>query len=56
MLAKIITLLESIENTPFEGIGKPEELKFDLTGKWSRRLKTIQFMFIPLKDITNCRR
>ena len=38
MLAKTSTLLESVENTPFEGIGKPEELKFDLTGKWSRRI------------------
>jgi len=24
--------------TPFEGIGKPETLKFSLTGKWSRRI------------------
>lgn len=38
MLIKISNLLESIEDTPFEGIGKPEELKFDLSGKWSRRI------------------
>jgi toxin YoeB len=23
---------------PFEGIGKPEQLKHQLTGKWSRRI------------------
>ena len=38
ILTKISKLLESIENTPFEGIGKPEELKFGLSGKWSRRI------------------
>ena len=37
-LAKISKLLESIEGNPFEGIGKPEELKFELSGKWSRRI------------------
>lgn len=24
--------------TPFEGIGKPEALKHNLSGKWSRRI------------------
>lgn len=28
----------SMIETPFEGIGKPEALKYDLTGHWSRRL------------------
>lgn len=35
---RITELLESIEQTPFEGIGKPELLKYDLAGKWSRRI------------------
>jgi toxin YoeB len=35
---RITELLESIEQTPFEGIGKPELLKYDLVGKWSRRI------------------
>ena len=30
---RISELLESIEQTPFEGIGKPELLKYDLAGK-----------------------
>jgi len=38
LLKKISKLLESIAETPFEGIGKPERLKFELTGYWSRRI------------------
>lgn len=35
---KIQQLLISIQKTPFEGIGKPEALKHELSGKWSRRI------------------
>jgi toxin YoeB len=35
---KIVALITSISETPFSGIGKPEPLKFDLKGKWSRRI------------------
>ena len=35
---KIKELLESIQQNPFEGIGKPEQLKYNLTGSWSRRI------------------
>jgi toxin YoeB len=35
---KITTLLQSIRETPFSGIGKPEPLKENLSGKWSRRI------------------
>lgn len=35
---KINNLLLSIRETPFEGIGKPEPLKHDLAGFWSRRI------------------
>ena len=38
VLQKIKTLLESIVETPFSGIGKPEQLKHELLGKWSRRI------------------
>ncbi|MCD6010609.1 MAG: Txe/YoeB family addiction module toxin [Flavipsychrobacter sp.] len=36
--SKITKLIESIAITPFEGIGKPEPLKYELTGAWSRRI------------------
>lgn len=35
---KINELIKDIKRTPFEGIGKPEGLKYDLSGKWSRRI------------------
>lgn len=35
---KIQQLLESIEEDPFNGIGKPEPLKHNLSGLWSRRI------------------
>jgi len=31
-------LLEAIKRNPAEGIGKPEALKGDLKGYWSRRI------------------
>lgn len=37
-LRKIATLINSIEKSPLQGIGKPEPLKYDLSGKWSRRI------------------
>lgn len=38
ILKKIAKLIESIEESPFEGIGKPEPLKYSLNGSWSRRI------------------
>jgi toxin YoeB len=35
---KIQSLIEDIQKTPFEGIGKPEALKYELSGSWSRRI------------------
>lgn len=36
--SKIKKLLESICLTPYSGIGKPEPLKHELSGYWSRRI------------------
>jgi toxin YoeB len=38
VLKKIVTLLKEIAQQPFTGTGKPESLKHDLSGKWSRRI------------------
>lgn len=35
---RINTLLKDICRSPFEGIGKPEALKENLSGFWSRRI------------------
>lgn len=38
VLKKINTLIKEICRTPFEGIGKPEALRENLAGFWSRRI------------------
>ncbi len=38
LLKRINQLVQDILRTPFEGIGKPEPLKGDLSGYWSRRV------------------
>jgi len=38
ILRKINSLVKEIERTPFEGSGKPEPLKYNLAGLWSRRI------------------
>ena len=56
---KILDLIESVQRTPFEGIGKPEPLKFELTGAWSRRIdQEHRLVYGVDKDeirIMNCR-
>jgi len=38
VLKKINALIKEIERTPFEGTGKPEPLKHQYSGWWSRRI------------------
>jgi toxin YoeB len=38
MAIKIIKLIEDIVRNPEEGLGKPEKLKYELSGCWSRRI------------------
>jgi toxin YoeB len=38
ILKRINLLIQDIVRDPFSGIGKPEPLKHDLTGFWSRRI------------------
>jgi toxin YoeB len=35
---KIIDLIKDIQRQPFAGLGKPEPLKHELRGLWSRRI------------------
>jgi toxin YoeB len=37
-LNRINALIKEIQRTPFAGTGKPEPLKFGLSGYWSRRI------------------
>ena len=38
IVKKINELIKDIQQHPFDGIGKPEALKYDLSGYWSRRI------------------
>jgi toxin YoeB len=37
-LQRILRIIEECQRDPFKGIGKPEPLKGDLKGYWSRRI------------------
>ena len=38
VIEKINILLKDIQQTPYQGIGKPEPLKHNWSGYWSRRI------------------
>ena len=40
ILARVNALLKDACRNPFSGLGKPEALRFDLTGYWSRRINS----------------
>jgi len=47
---RILALLQSIQLTPFEGIGKPEPLKHNFTGMWSRRINNVHRIIYEVRD------
>lgn len=47
---RITHLLQSISKTPFEGIGKPEPLKHDWSGMWSRRINIEHRLIYEIKE------
>ena len=46
----MLVLLEEISEHPFTGKGKPEALKHDLAGKWSRRINQEHRLIYEVKD------
>lgn len=38
LMKKILTIIKELEEHPETGIGKPERLRHQLSGKWSRRI------------------
>jgi len=38
LYAKIVRLIKDIQRSPFTGLGKPEPLRHELKGYWSRRI------------------
>jgi toxin YoeB len=51
-LKKINKLLKDIQRSPFDGLGKPEPLKENLAGLWSRRIDQEHRLVYALKDDT----
>jgi toxin YoeB len=49
-LRKINQLLKEIQRTPFSGIGKPEPLKHQLQGCWSRRIDSEHRLVYEITD------
>ena len=47
---KISTLIEDVELHPFSGLGKPEQLKYNLAGLWSRRINQEHRLVYEVKD------
>lgn len=58
-LKRINTLIEATARDPFTGIGKPEALRGDLTGYWSKRIDDVNRLIYQATDreliIFNCR-
>ncbi|MCM1084214.1 MAG: Txe/YoeB family addiction module toxin [Clostridium sp.] len=58
-LKRINALLKDTERNPFEGIGKPEPLKGELSGFWSRRIDEANRFVYRVKngvlEILSCR-
>jgi len=50
ILKKINDLIKEIQRTPYEGKGKPEPLKCDLTGFWSRRIDREHRLVYQVKE------
>ena len=52
ILNKIVRLLEDMAAHPYIGIGKPEALKYSLSGYWSRRINSEhRVVYRVLEDI-----
>ena len=52
VLKKINTLIRDIKREPFGGIGKPEPLKHELAGYWSRRITDEHRLVYEITDYT----
>lgn len=49
-LKKVNALIKDIERNPFEGLGKPEPLKHELSGWWSRQISEPDRIVYRIKD------
>lgn len=47
---RIVKLIKEIQKDPFQGTGKPEMLKHDLSGCWSRRIDQEHRLVYQVQD------
>ena len=50
VVKRINALIKDARRAPFEGLGKPEPLKHELSGLWSRRINDTDRLTYCLKD------
>ena len=51
MALRLIKMVREILRNPFEGLGKPEPLKYEFSGAWSRRLnKEHRIVYLVSED------
>ncbi len=50
VLKRIRQLLQAIEVDPYQGIGKPEPLKYGLSGSWSRRINHVHRIVYSVEE------
>ncbi len=50
VLNKLLKLLDELAEHPFTGTGKPEALKHDLSGYWSRRINKEHRLVFEVSD------
>lgn len=50
ILKRICDLLKSIKENPYSGIDKPEALKYELSGFWSRRMNKEHRILYKVED------
>ena len=49
-IKKLEKILVELEQTPFEGIGNPEPLKYELSGFWSRKINQKDRMIYKVEE------
>ena len=49
-IKKITIILQELSETPYTGVGKPEALKENLSGFWSRQLNTKDRLIYTVND------
>jgi len=59
MLKRVNELIRDVQRDPFEGVGKPEPLRYEFKGYWSRRIDTEHRLVYKVADgamwIVQCR-